>query len=88
MPPSEAGPLWNLGKNSGLDKSIIDQTQKVTVEGVASEPVPVKSGVPQGSVLKAGSRLPCVRGNQARGQRGRLGPLWVGGSGGKAPNGK
>ena len=30
---------------------LTDRTQKVTVEGVASEPVSVKSGVPQGSVL-------------------------------------
>ena len=30
---------------------LTDRTQKVTVEGIASEPVHVKSGVPQGSVL-------------------------------------
>ena len=43
----------------GINKNILDwtssfllgRTQKVTVEGVESDPTPVLSGVPQGTVL-------------------------------------
>ena len=50
-PPAKTSALRKNGHHSGLVLYLSDRTQIVCVDGTCSDPQPVQSGVPQGSIL-------------------------------------